>query len=217
MPDLEQENQLDNPQEKKRDNKKESTSSHILRFVIIIVLLAAVVLTLYFRLTNQSRNSDRQAEENYSETEVLKHYDLEKQFPKAAREVVKLHCRYLKCIYNEDLEQGELRVLNQQTRMLYANDLLTDNTESEQFADLLEDVASFQSAGKRFISYVVTDESNVGYTTVDGIEYAMVAVTCYIREGSTTNAWEEEYVLMKEDGQWKILGWQGIDLDELTE
>ena len=103
----------------KEKSEKEGTKERTLRFVIMLVLAAAVVLGIYLHLTNNSKNSERQAEENLTETEVLKNYDLANQYPKQVRDVVKLYCRYLKCMYNERLSEEELERLNTQVRELY--------------------------------------------------------------------------------------------------
>lgn len=206
---------LENEENKVKEEKKikESPKAHTIRFVIILTLSAVVVLGIYLHLTNQSKNSDRQAEENRTETEVLKQYDFNSQYPKQARDIVKLHCRYLKCMYNESLGEEELAILNSQTRELYSEELLTENVETEQFSGLLKDVGDFHSAGKIFIGYTVGPEEEVQYSTMEGVEYAVVNVTCNIKEGSGTSTIQEEYLLKKEDDQWKIVGWQEIITD----
>lgn len=196
-----------------KKKEKETPKAHTVRFIIILLLSAVVILGVYLHLTNQSKNSDRQAEENMTETEVLKQYDLVNDYPKQMRDVVKLHCRYLKCMYNENLSQEELELLNAQTRELYSQILLEENNESEQFAALLGDIDAFHSAGKIFVSYSVDTEEHVQYSSIDGVEYAMVRATCNIKEGAGTSALQEEYLLVKEDDQWKILGWQEITTD----
>lgn len=190
--------------------EKESPKAHTIRFVIILALAAVVVLGIYLHLTNQSKNSAQQAEENMTEMEALKNYDLTNQYPKQVRDIVKLHCRYLKSMYNEDVSEEDLDILNTQVRMLYSEILLAENEKTAQYAELLNDVANFHGAGKLFIGYTVDVEENVKYSTVDDIEYAVVNVTTNIKEGSTTNALQSEYLLVKENEQWKILGWQAV-------
>jgi hypothetical protein len=187
------------------------------KFVVILVLVAGVILAVYLRMTNQSKNSAKQAEENMTETQTLKMYDMEAQYPKTARDVVKMHCRLLKCMYNEDLSDDEYQQLNGQARQLFSAELLESNPESTQLSDLMKDVEEFQSAGKIYISYTVDSEDNVMYSTVDSKEYAMVLVTCNIKESTVTNAIEEEYLLCKEDGNWKIVGWEGLQTDDTSE
>lgn len=209
--------QKEDGQEKKQSKKERDTGkAQIIRFVIIAVLAACVILACYIRLTNQSKNSAKDAEENMTEVEILKQYDMQNDYPSTARDVVKLQCRFMKSIYNESLEESELSKLNEQTRVLYAGELLNENPESEQFANLKRDVEDFQSASKIYVNYTVDSENNVKYSKENGQEYAIVYVTCGIKESGNTNAVVEEYVLLKEDGQWKILGWQSQNLSDDT-
>lgn len=209
--------QKEDRQEKKHSKKERDTGRiQIIRFVIIAVLAACVILAAYIRLTNQSKNSAKDAEENMTEVEVLKQYDMQNDYPNTARDVVKLQCRYMKSIYNEPLEESELCELNERTRALYAEALLNENPESEQFENLKRDVEDFQSASKLYVNYTVDSENNVKYSEENGREYAIVYVTCGIKEGGTTNAVVEEYVLLKEEGKWKILGWQSQNLSDNT-
>lgn len=206
----------ENGQEKNKIQNK-SSKAQIIKFVIILVLAAGVILGLYLRMINQSKNSDQQAEENMTEAEILKTYDLDAQYPINARDVVKLHCRYLKCLYNEELEEAEYEQLNTQIRKLFAGELLDSNPEADQFSDMQEEVEGFRSAGKVIISYAVDSEANVKYYTIDNVDYAAILVTCSIKEGNKTDTLEEEYLLCKEENQWKILGWQGLTVEDLTE
>lgn len=194
----------------KEKSKKEGTKEHTLRFVIMLVLAAVVVLGVYLHLTNNSKNSERQAEENLTETEILKNYDFANQYPKQARDVVKLYYRYLKCMYNERFSEEELERLNTQVRELYCEALLAENDEAVQFSALQQDVENFHTAGKIFIGYTVVEEENVQYSSVDGAEYAIVNTTCNIKESGSTNTLQMEYLLVKENDQWKIVGWQEI-------
>lgn len=196
---------------KKSEKEKQAAAKpHTLRFVIILVLAAVVILGGYLHLTNQSKNSDQQAEENMTETQVLKNYDLAGQYPKQARDVVKLYCRYLKCMYNESLSAEELEILNTQIRKLYSEALLAENSEMVQFSELQKDVENFHAAGKIFIGYTVDEEENVKYSILEDEEYAIVNISCNIKEGASTNTLQLEYLLIKENEQWKVWGWQEI-------
>ena len=55
-----------------------------------------------------------------------------------------------------------------------------------------------------------------GHLKKDGQDYAIVYVTCDIKEGTSTSAVIEEYILAKENEQWKILGWQSQNLSDNT-
>lgn len=193
--------------------KKESKGG-IIRFIILIVLAVLVVGALYIRLTNQTPNSTQKADEDMNEIQILKLYDLEKQYPKTARDVAKLHCRFLKTIYNEELEKEEMQELNTQVRKLFSEELLNANPEAEQFETLMADVNKFHADGRVYISYEADAEDKVVYNSADGDEYAMFYVTYKTRENNKIQTIQEQYLLVKENEVWKIQGWQVVLSDE---
>lgn len=203
---------MDNNKEVKSNTKgKNNQVLGIVRLVIILALAMGVVLAIFIRFTNNSRNSAQTADDNLSEVDILKLYDMDKDYPKAARDVVKLHCRFLKTLYSENLNDEDMTKLNSQIRMLFSDELLNNNSESMQLNKLKNDAKDFKDAGKLFISYTVAPEDQVAYTEVDGEKYAVVMVTLSIKEGSTTNQLNEEYLLISQDGQWKIVGWGAVE------
>ena len=194
----------------KKKKSKDSQLGQMIRFIIILVLVAGVIIAVYLRMTNQSKNSAKKAEEYMPETEILKLYDLDGKYPKTARDVVKLHCRMLKCTYNEKLSDDDYAVLTSQMRNLFSDALLAQNDYDTQLEELKRTTKEFRSDGKIYISYTVDQEANIQYSTVDGVEYALVLMSCNIKQSAGTNALSQEYLLIKEDGKWKILGWQGL-------
>lgn len=201
----------------KKKKRKDSQLGQMIRFVVILVLVAGVIIAVYLRMTNQSKNSAQKAEENLTETEILKLYDLDNKYPKAARDVVKMHCRMLKTTYNEKLSDDDYTVLNMQMRKLFSEALLAQNDPETQLEELKRTTKEFRTDGKIYISYSVDQEANVQYSTVDGVEYALVLMNCTIKQSSGTNTLSEEYLLCKEDGKWKIVGWQGLASEHTIE
>lgn len=190
--------------------EKKVPKGNVVRFIILIVLAVLVIGAIYVRLTNRTPNSAQKADENMDEVQILKLYDLEKQYPKTARDVAKLHCRFLKSIYNEELEKEEMQELNAQVRRLFSKELLEKNPDEEQFETLMSDVNKFHADGRVYISYEVDSENNVLYTSKDGRDYAMFYVTSKVRENNKTRTMQLQYLLIKEDEDWKIQGWQEI-------
>lgn len=193
--------------------KKESKGG-IIRFIILIVLAVLIVGAVYIRLTNRTPDSTQKADADMNEIQILKLYDLEKQYPKTARDVAKLHCRFLKTIYNEELEKEEMQELNAQVRKLFAEDLLKVNPEEEQFEALMEDVNKFHADGRVYISYEADSEDKVVYNSADGNAYATFYVTYKVRENNKLQTIQEQYLLIKEGEEWKIQGWQVMASDE---
>lgn len=198
------------------NKNKKSENLKLLRTVIIVVLGIAVALAVYMRISNHSRNSAQDAEENMSEETILMEYDFTKQYPKDVREVVKLHCRYMKCLYNEKLDEEDLEKLNEQSRELLAAELLLGNDQKTQEENLKKDVEDFQTDGKIYVSYTVDPEDSITYNEINGRQYATIYVTCNIREGNATKPVQEEYLLIQEEDNWKILGWQGVISSDAT-
>ena len=193
---------------KKKAQKKQTMQ--VIQFVLILALAVGIILAVYIRMTNQSKDSAKYAEENMTELSTLKLYNLESNYPKNPRDVVKLHCRMLKCIYNEKLSNDDYEVLNAQIRKLFSEELLDANPENKNLESLKKEAKDFQNAGKIYISYTVDSESNVHYSTVDGVNYAIVLVNLNIKKSTVSDTLQEEYLLCKENGEWKIVGWQSV-------
>lgn len=200
-------------EEKGTKTPGKSEKSGLVRFIILAVLAVLIVAALYLRLTNRTPNSSQKADEQMNEVQTLKMYDLDNQYPKTARDVAKLHCRFLKSLYNEELEKEDIQVLNGQVRKLFSADLLAENPEETQMEALTTDINKFHADGRTFISYEVDSENNVLYTTTNGKDYAMLYVNCKLRENGKTKDIQEQYLLVKENDLWKIQGWQEIATD----
>ena len=114
--------------------KKQKTN--VFTFRVILIVLA--VLTVYFVVGNRAKKGPDA--EDSSEVDKLLNYDFTDQYPKTVKETVRLHCRYMKCAYNNEFTEEELKKANQQIRNLYDDELLDYNEESAQLASLKEDI-----------------------------------------------------------------------------
>ena len=72
--------------------------------IVVVVVCAALCLGYYYYLTQK----DSGKEQELSEVEMVVSKDLEKSYPKTAREVVKFYNRILSCYYSQDYTQGQL-------------------------------------------------------------------------------------------------------------
>ena len=179
----------------------------------LVVILGVLGVLYYIYLTNNSPMELSNVQK--TEQEVLMEYDFENQYPKTVRDVVKLHCRYLKYVYNtKELDEKTLGAINNKMRNLYAEELLTVNNESKQLTNLKEDCKKYQEESKTLISYTLPEASQVKYATRDGQEYAIVELTYNLKIKTVGTSIEESYILIKDsEGKWRILGWQQVESD----
>ncbi len=189
-------------------------------FTLIIFFAALIALGYYFYVTNKADNS--QEVTTTSEKDILLNYDMAGNYPKTVREAVKMHCRYLKYIYNEglakDFTEDDLFVMNQKMRQLYDDELLEINQADQQLKALNKEMEVYKVKKQKIVSYTLAEASQIEYNTDNGKEYAKMRVTIAMRiDGSSFSA-DEEYILRKDaEGKWKILGWQAVQQDEANE
>ena len=189
-------------------------------FTLIIFFAALIALGSYFYVTNKADNS--QEVTTTSEKDILLNYDMAGNYPKTVREAVKMHCRYLKYIYNEglakDFTEDDLFVMNQKMRQLYDDELLEINQADQQLKALNKEMEVYKVKKQKIVSYTLAEASQIEHNTDNGKEYAKMRVTIAMRiDGSSFSA-DEEYILRKDaEGKWKILGWQAIQQDKANE
>lgn len=189
-------------------------------FTLIIFFAALIALGSYFYVTNKADNS--QEVTTTSEKDILLNYDMAGNYPKTVREAVKMHCRYLKYIYNEglakDFTEDDLFVMNQKMRQLYDDELLEINQADQQLKALNKEMEVYKAKKQKIVSYTLAEASQIEYNTDNGKEYAKMRVTIAMRiDGSSFSA-DEEYILRKDaEGKWKILGWQAVQQDKANE
>lgn len=181
-----------------------------IRFVVILLVLAGLAIFYYIHLTNttgkRTENTESKPKPEYDQ---LVEYDFNENYPKTVRDVVKLHSRYLKYAYNNDLDDKKLKQLNASMRKLYANELILNNSESVQLENLKMDIEKYREASTIILSATVEEQSQIEFSAIDSVNYAIVDVAYTIKIKTVSSELDERYILMKdEDGQWKILGWQ---------
>lgn len=186
-------------------------------FTLVVFIVALLALGLYIYVTNEA--AGKQDVTPTSEKEILLNYDMVENYPKTVRETVKMHCRYLKYIYNEgfskDFTEDDLFVMNQRIRQLFDEELLEINSADEQLRNLKKEMDLYQTNKQKIVSYTLAEASQIEYNTDKGNEYAKMRVTIAMRIDGASFSVDEVYILRKDaDGKWKILGWQAIKQDK---
>lgn len=186
--------------------KEENKST--LKMVILAIFFIAIILIYFNSLGNKS--SEPRSEKAETEVEQLSNYDMVGNYPKTPRDVVKLHNRYLEMFYGEDsVSDDELYILNQQVRNLYSSELLALNNENTNLQNLDNSIDKMKKEGYIYKTYELPEASQIIYYTQNGVEMATmeVTVTVDMEKEKSMGYLYIQYVLVKENEQWKILAW----------
>lgn len=182
-------------------NKKGSN----IKGIIIAVFLVAVVLLYFNYLSN--RSSKRRTKQEASELEQLMNYDMSLDYPNTPRDLAKLHNRYFKAFYGQKLSDDELKILNEKVRNLYCSDLLMINGENTSLDNLKKNIEDVRKEGYVYKRCILPEASQVQPFTRDGREMAMLEVTVVVDVGKDVGYRYVQYIMVKEEGVWKIYGW----------
>lgn len=189
-----------------------------IKSVIVVIFLIAIVLFYFNYLSN--RSSKQKTQREIDELTALSEYDMITEYPKTPRDVVKMHCRFFKVFYGQDLTDDDLYILNQQIRHLYSTELLSYNSEPDMLKSLKTSIKNMQSEEYEYKSFILPEASQVKTYTQNGREMATMEVEITIDTKDSAGYLYLQYVLVKENEQWKILAWGESEFgknDEQTE
>lgn len=187
------------------NRKKQNPMSTILLMTTIVVLL--VVGYLY--LKNKTEQSGGKVP--LTETNRLIAKDLEKAYPQKPGEVLKLYGRIVKCFYNESLKDKDFEKLVDQIRLLFDEELLSENNRDDYVENLRAEIKEFNDSKKRIMTNVVEEDGQVKYYEKEGEDYVLVLTHFTTKEKSDYVKIYEQFILRKnEKGKWKILGWKAV-------
>ncbi len=186
------------------NDKKTNMISNI-KTTIVAVLLVALVLFYFNYLSNKS--ADRRTDKQMTEVESLMNYDMLGDYPKTPRDVVKLHNRFFKQFYGQKLSDDELKILNHKIRNLYCTELLALNPEDVMYESLKDNIDEMKKSGYEYKSYELPEASQVKKYMADDREMATLEVTVAVNTDDSKGYMYIQYILIKENDQWKIYGW----------
>ncbi len=175
------------------------------RSIVLAVICVAVIVGAFWAVSSR-RSGSVQSDAELTEVQKVITRDLEKNYPKTPREVVKFYNRIISCFYNEEYTEDELYELGDQARMLMDDELLENNSRDDYFENLKADIETYREKSKTIASTSVCDSNEVNYQTIDGDECAYVNASYFIDEDKSYSRTYQTYVLRKdEEGNWKIL------------
>ncbi len=199
---------------------RKSTRNVLVAFFVISAVVA-LVLTGFYMLSKSGQEERVESELPSTEAQKLLAKDLELKYPETPSEVVKLYWRINKCMYNDNAEEKltneEFEGLLKQLRMLYDEEFLNieENSWDNMLAEFTKEKEDFQKSEKMISSYIVQEDKDVSYGTIEGGEGATVYVDVLEMEGEKSVRSRGEFICRKESGgKWKILGWEQLPSEE---
>ena len=185
--------------------------------IIAIACICAICAGFYF--FSQDNKDD---EKNLTEIEKVIVRDLENNYPKTAREVVKFYNRIVKCYYGSELPtEKQLEDLVDQMLCLMDEDLLLVNPRENYYNSVVSDINQYKKDKKQLVSTDVCDTNDVKYVTDDKNgesekdNLAYVDASYFINTDGKFAYTYQEFVLRQDaDGNWKILTFYQIQGEE---
>lgn len=175
--------------------------------IVIIAIVSIVVICGGFFLFSQNRNSGNPDELTELEKVLVK--DLEKDYPKTPREVIKFYNRIVQCYHMEGTKKEELGKLVDQMMLLWDADMLAKNSREEYYATVVSDVELYKQNKKIITSITICDSNDVIYKTDDrnGDKLAFVDTTYFVNtNGQFANSYMRFGLRQDAAGRWKVVG-----------
>ena len=187
-------------------------TNFMLKCVLLIVVIVIGVLALFSKLSE--KKEEEMLEEDYPKTsyEILASKDFDVSYPATPYEVVKLYNKYLKYIYNNELEDKENEVLVDCIRQMWSEEWLKLNERDGHVANMKKEAENFRNNKKVMSNYLVSESSTKKeFASLNGKEgCAIMTSYLYTIDKSTSKVYMMFY-LLEEEGKWKILYYELCD------
>lgn len=187
------------------------------KYVIIAIACICVICAGFYFFSQD--NKEKEADLTEIEKVIVK--DLEKNYPKTPREVVKFYNKIVKCYYGDEPTEAQLNDLVDQMLFLLDDDLLLRNPRDEYYNSVVSDIAQYKEEKKQLVSTDVCDSNDVKYVTdnkngeTEKDELAYVNASYFIKDDGEFGYSYQQFVLRQdEDGRWKILTFYQIEGEE---
>ena len=176
------------------------------KYIFIIIAGVLLICGAFFFFTKD--NGPKETE--LTEVQKIITKELETDYPKTPREVVKLYNRIVECYYSEETDQKdisdeELKALSKQMLQLLDEEVLLANQEEEYYNFVLDEIKVFEVNDTYIVESTVCDSNDVQYVTDpnNGDKLAYVS-TSYLMN-SLEKIYQKFILREDEKGKWKIL------------
>jgi len=175
---------------------------------IVMIILAFVVIGGFF-LVRQSGERNQETRKNKTEVEKLMEMDLDENYPGTAREVLKINNRLMKCYYNEDLTDEQIKALAMQNQKLFDEELLKRNPYDAYVERLKKEIEGYKKSKVTIINIGLQDLADAETEERGGYKFCNLLVSYFLKEGNGHKKTNHKYYLREDEkGRWKILFWE---------
>ena len=123
---------------------------------IVMALLAVFIIGGFF-LVRSIGLKNLELKKSKTEVEKLMELNLDDNYPGNAREVLKIYNRILKCCYNEDLTDEQIKKLAEQNQKLFDEQLLEKNPLDQYVEKLKKDIEDYKSKKTTIANIAIQD------------------------------------------------------------
>ena len=175
---------------------------------IVMIILAFVVIGGFF-LVRHSGERNQETRKNKTEVEKLMELDLDENYPGTAREVLKINNRLMKCYYNEDLTDEQIKALAMQNQKLFDEELLKRNPYDAYVERLKKEIECYKKSKVTIINIGLQDLADAETEERGGYKFCNLLVSYFLKEGNGHKKTNHKYYLREDEkGRWKILFWE---------
>lgn len=175
---------------------------------IVMALLAVFIIGGFF-LVRSIGLKNLEIKKSKTEVEKLMELNLDDNYPGNAREVLKIYNRILKCCYNEELTDEQIKKLAEQNQKLFDEQLLEKNPYDQYVEKLKKDIEDYKSKKTTIANIAIQDLAEAEREERGGYKFCNLLVSYIVKDTKGLKTTNEKYYLREDDkGRWKILFWE---------
>ena len=175
---------------------------------IVMALLAVFIIGGFF-LVRSIGLKNLELKKSKTEVETLMELNLDDNYPGNAREVLKIYNRILKCCYNEELTDEQIKKLAEQNQKLFDEQLLEKNPLDQYVEKLKKDIEDYKSKKTTIANIAIQDLAEAEREERGGYKFCNLLVSYIVKDTKGLKTTNEKYYLREDDkGRWKILFWE---------
>lgn len=181
--------------------------------IIAFACVCAICAGFYF--LSASQTSD---EKELTDIDKILVKDLENDYPKTPREVVKFYNRIMKGYYGGEATDKQIEALVDQMMYLLDEDLLLINPRDEYYASVVAEIEQYKEQKKVLVNTDIADSKEVKYLndvkegTTEADKLAYIDASYFVRvDKQFTNSYQQFVLRQDEDGRWKIIAFYEIE------